>query len=242
MSLAAERLTLGFPGRILCRELSFEVRAGECWAFLGNNGSGKTTLMHALAGVHRLIAGEVRLDGTPLSMLGATARARRIGLLSQEESVEFWGSVLDYTCLGRYPHRRSPFGWEAQDERLAREQLERMDLSAVAGQTLSRLSGGERQRARLALILTQDPAFYLLDEPLQHLDLRHQFQALECFAGLARAGGKAVVMVLHDPRLARQVCDHALLLFESGDALAGPAPRVLSADNLERLYGVPVPL
>jgi iron complex transport system ATP-binding protein len=91
---------------------------------LGNNGSGKTTLMHALAGIRRPIAGEVRLDGTPLSMLGATARARRIGLLLQEESVEFWGSVLDYACLGRYPHRRSLFGWEAEDERLAREQLE----------------------------------------------------------------------------------------------------------------------
>jgi iron complex transport system ATP-binding protein len=175
-------------------------------------------------------------------MLGATARARRIGLLLQEESVEFWGSVLDYACLGRYPHRRSLFGWEAQDERLAREQLNRMDLAGLAGRALSTLSGGERQRARLALILTQAPAFYLLDEPLQHLDLRHQLQVLECFAGMARTGGKAAVMVLHDPRLARQVCDHALLLFESEGVLAGPAARVLTAENLERLYGVPVPL
>jgi len=242
MSLAADQLTLGFPGSVLRRGLSFEVRAGQCWALLGNNGSGKTTLMHALAGVQRQIAGEVRLDGTPLSMLGATARARRIGLLLQEESVEFWGSVLDYACLGRYPHRRSLFGWEAEDERLAREQLERMDLTPVAGRALSKLSGGERQRARLALILTQDPVFYLLDEPLQHLDLRHQLQVLECFAGLARTGSKAAVMVLHDPRLARQVCDHALLLFDSGGVLAGPAPGVLTADNLKRLYGIPVPL
>jgi iron complex transport system ATP-binding protein len=112
MSLAAEQLTLGFPGSVLCRRLSFELKAGQCWALLGNNGSGKTTLMHALAGIRRPIAGEVRLDGTPLSMLGATARARRIGLLLQEESVEFWGSVLDYACLGRYPHRRSLFGWK----------------------------------------------------------------------------------------------------------------------------------
>jgi iron complex transport system ATP-binding protein len=198
--------------------------------------------MHALAGIRRPIAGEVRLDGTPLSMLGATARARRIGLLLQEESVEFWGSVLDYACLGRYPHRRSLFGWEAEDERLAREQLERMDLTPVACRGLTKLSGGERQRARLALILTQDPVFYLLDEPLQHLDLRHQLQVLECFAGLARTSGKAAVMVLHDPRLARQVCDHALLLFDSGSVLAGPASGVLTADNLKRLYGVPVPL
>ena len=157
--------------------------------------------------------------------------------------MEFWGSVLDYVCLGRYPHRRSLFGWEAEDERLAREQLERMDLTPVAGRALSKLSGGERQRARLALVLTQDPVFYLLDEPLQHLDLRHQLQVLECFAGLARTGSKAAVMVLHDPRLARaglRPCTAALRI--GGRPLAGPAPGVLTADNLERLYGVPVPL
>lgn len=242
MTLAAAALTLAFPGRTLIRGLSFEVRPGECWAVLGNNGSGKTTLMHALAGVRRPYSGQVSLDGTALSTLGAGERARRIGLLLQDEPVEFWGSVLDYVCLGRYPHRRSLFGWDAEDERQARAQLERMDLAQLADRALTTLSGGERQRARLALVLTQDPAFYLLDEPLQHLDLRHQVLTLQCLAGLARAADRAVVMVLHDPRLARNACDHALLLFDTDAPLAGPAAAVLTPGNLERLYGVPVPL
>ncbi len=242
MRLTAEALTLGFPGRVLCRGLSFAVSPGQCWAVLGNNGSGKTTLMHALAGVRRPLAGSVRLDDTQLSDLGAAKRARLIGLLLQEETTEFWGSVLDYVALGRYPHRRSLLGYDPEAERLARGQLERMDLARLAGQPLSTLSGGERQRARLALVLTQDPTVFLLDEPLQHLDLRHQMQALDWFASLARASGRAVLMVLHDPTLARRYCDHAVLLYEAETALAGSAERVLTPDNLERLYGVPLPL
>ncbi len=242
MRLTADALTLGFPGRVLCRELSFVVSPGQCWAVLGNNGSGKTTLMHALADVRRPLAGSVSVDDSLLVNLGAAARARRIGLLLQEEPTEFWGSVLDYVSLGRYPHRRSLLGYDPQTEHLAQRQLERMDLAPLAGQALSTLSGGERQRARLALVLTQDPAIYLLDEPLQHLDLRHQMQALDCFTGLARASDRAVMMVLHDAGLAHRRCDHAVLLYDAEAPLAGPAERVLTPDNLERLYGVPVPL
>ncbi|HTS55733.1 MAG TPA: ABC transporter ATP-binding protein [Burkholderiales bacterium] len=242
MRLTADALTLGFPGRVLCQDLSLALFPGQCWAVLGNNGSGKTTLMHALAGVRRPLAGSVRVDDAPLAHMGAAARARRIGLLLQEEPIEFWGSVLDYVSLGRYPHRRSLLGYDPEAERLAHDQLVRVDLETLAGQTLSHLSGGERQRARLALVLTQDPAIYLLDEPLQHLDLRHQMQALDCFTGLARAQGRAVMMVLHDPGLARRRCDHAVLLYDAGPPLAGPTERVLTPENLERLYGVPVPL
>jgi iron complex transport system ATP-binding protein len=242
MTLTAESLVVGFPGRRLAPPLSFKIEAGQCWAVLGNNGSGKTTLMHVLAALRRPLGGEVGLDGAPISTIRPAARARRVGLLLQEEALEFWGTVLDYVCLGRYPHRRSLFGWEPDDERLAREQLERMDIGALAQLSLSTLSGGERQRARLALLLTQDPAFYLLDEPLQHLDLRHQLLAAQCFVDLARQRSRGVAMGLHDPRLARSFCDHALLLYGPDDALAGPAATVLTASNLERLYGVPVPL
>jgi iron complex transport system ATP-binding protein len=240
--LTVEALTLGFPGRVLCSGLSFRVLPGQSWAVLGNNGSGKTTLLHVMAGVRRPLAGSVRLGDAPLANFGAAARARLIGLLLQEETTEFWGSLLDYVSLGRYPHRRSLLGYDPQAERLARGELERMDLSSLAGQTLSTLSGGERQRARLALVLTQAPAIYLLDEPLQHLDLRHRMQALHWFAGLARTSGCAVVMVLHDPVLARRHCDHAVLLYEAETPLTGPAEQVLTPDNLERLYGVQVPL
>ena len=171
----------------------------------------------------------------------ALGRARS-GLLLQEEPLEFWGSVLEYVRLGRFPHARTRFAAVPEDERIAREQLDVVELARLAQRPLASLSGGERQRARIALTLTQQPRYYLLDEPLQHLDLRHQGRMLAHFAQLTRADERAVVMALHDPVLARRYCDHALLVFEQGAALAGPAAAVLTPPNLERLYGVPVTL
>lgn len=238
--LAAVDLALGFPGRVLCRGMQLELRPGECWAVLGNNGSGKTTLLHALAGLRPPLAGRVLLDGIELPRVGHANRARKVGLLLQEEAAAFWGTLLDYVLLGRYPHRRWMLGADAEDEALARAAIERVDLAGRETRMLSTLSGGERQRARIALILAQDPDIYLLDEPLQHLDLRHQLESLALLRDLAQQRGKAVVMVLHEPARARRFCDRALLLFEDGGSRAGPAGELLARELLERLYGCPV--
>ena len=108
--------------------------------------------------------------------------------------MEFWGSVLEYACLG--PLSAPGCGSDRARRRRARRAraaATSWSLAALADRPLSSLSGGERQRARLALALTQDPVYYLLDEPLQHLDLRHQLQVLALFvAARAQANGAAL--------------------------------------------------
>jgi iron complex transport system ATP-binding protein len=240
MMLVAEGVTLSYPGRTLCHGLDLAVRPGECWAVLGNNGSGKSTLLHTLGGVRSAQTGRVLLDGLPLCDYSAAGRAKRVGLLLQEEAPTFWGSVLEYVMLGRYPHRHWLAGHSLEDEQRARASLACLDLSALEARVWTTLSGGERQRARLALTLTQDPAVLLLDEPLQHLDLRHRRQAMGLLQGLAREGGKAVVCVLHEVMLARRFCDHALLLFDDGKARAGAARELLMRPVLEELFGCPL--
>ena len=238
--LAAENLTLGFPERVLRRNIGLALNPGECWAVLGNNGSGKTTLLHALAGLRSTLAGRVLLDGVELPRVPHAARARKIGLLLQEESAAFWGTLLEYVLLGRYPHRRWMLGADAAEETLARAALEQVDLAGREARMLGTLSGGERQRARLALVLTQAPDVYLLDETLHQIYLRHQLEALALLRDLAQRQGKTVLMALHDPARARRFCDRVLLLFDDGRSQAGPAGQLLTREILERLYGCPV--
>src|SRR5581483_1897102 len=197
----------------------------------------KSTLLRTLAGLQRPLDGRVELDGVCVATMPARPRARRIAALLQEEAQVFWGNVLEYVLLGRYPHRHGVLGWSAQDVRLARAAIECMDLEAQLNQPLSTLSGGERQRARLALALTQEADVLLLDEPLQHLDLRHQLETLAWMRDLAIRDGRALCMVLHDPVQARRFCDHALLLFGDGRSAAGPSAGLLQRATLERLYG-----
>jgi iron complex transport system ATP-binding protein len=229
--LTAENLTLSVPGKVLCRGLSLAVRSGECWAILGCNGSGKTTLLHALSGLKLPAEGKVALAGKPLCDYPRRELAREIGVLLQDESQGFWGTVLEYVLLGRHPH-----GDEDRDAALAA--LERGGVAEFAERHLATLSGGERQRVRIAQLLAQAPRLYCLDEPMQHLDLRHQAEMMALFRDLAQGGG-AVVMVLHEPWWALRYCTHALLLFDDGQTLDGAAADVLTGANLEKLYGCP---
>jgi len=235
--LECDNLTLGVPGRVLCRGLGLRVAAGERWGVLGGNGSGKTTLLHTLSGLAQPAQGRVRLQGRALDEWRSEERARVLGIVLQQEEAGFWGTAFEYAVLGRFPRAASWLGWQLDDRVAAQAALSEVDMLEYADRAFSTLSGGERQRVRVAQVLAQAPALYLLDEPLQHLDLRHQALLLALFRRRAQEHGEAVVMVLHDTLWAAQWCSHVLLLYGDGAADAGPAHEMLVRDRLERAYG-----
>ncbi|HXZ97113.1 MAG TPA: ABC transporter ATP-binding protein [Burkholderiales bacterium] len=234
--LSCENLYLHYPGKLLCQNLSVEITPGKCWGVLGKNGSGKTTMLLALCGLHEPAGGNITLDGHLLQSYTRRQLGQSLGVLLQEEDSWFWGSVLEYVLLGRHPHVASLFGWTRKDEEIARQALQKMELTELAQRPMNSLSGGERQRARLAQLLTQDTAYLLLDEPLQHLDLRHQLQTMNLLRELAGKRRKAVLMVLHDMLWIARYCDQVLLLFDEGRAVSGTTAAVLTRENLETLY------
>jgi len=109
--LKCDHLTLAVPGRVLARDVGFEAKRGEIWAVLGANGSGKTTLVHTLAGLAPVQAGAVALDGAPVGGRTNREQASLVGILLQQEDAEFWGNVLEYVLLGRFPRTHTWFGW-----------------------------------------------------------------------------------------------------------------------------------
>lgn len=236
MTLRCAELTLTVPGRVLCRDLSAAFEPGEVWAVLGRNGTGKSTLVHTLAGIAPPAGGRVELDGVTLSALAPRERARRVGVLLQIEDGTFWGSVVEYVLLGRFPHTPRWTGYAKEDLKLAHAALDAVGMRALGSRRYSTLSGGERQRARIAQILAQAPQIFLLDEPLQHLDLAHQAQILALMAARARAHETAV-MVLHEPLWIGRACTHALIFGGDGTAEGGPAERLLTRERLEHAYG-----
>jgi iron complex transport system ATP-binding protein len=238
--LRTDGLRLAYPGQILVDGLSIEFQSGQVWAVLGRNGSGKSTLLHALAALRQPEAGNVMLRDAMVGTVPRRMLARHIGVLLQEESREFWGSVGDYVLLGRYPHARSPFGWSVEDERIVQDEIEAMHLGGLGNRAFTSLSGGERQRARVAALFAQRPAVYLLDEPLQHLDLPHQVAVLDRLSIEARDRGATVVMVLHDLLFAARYCNRFLLLFGDGRFSVGSADEALTAAHLGELYGFPL--
>jgi iron complex transport system ATP-binding protein len=237
--LRAEQLRLGYAGRPLLQGLTLEFGAGQLWGILGRNGSGKSTLLRTLAGLQAPMSGQVQFEGTPIAGIGRRSLAARLAVLLQEEDAAFWGSVDDYVLLGRHPHAQGLFAWAERDQAIAAEELARQDLTELRRRAFATLSGGERQRARAAALFAQRPRAYLVDEPLQHLDLPHQVGLLE---RLRREAGEGalVVMVVHDLLLASRYCSHVLLLGGDGGHHAGPAAQVLEAGRLGQAFGFPL--
>ncbi|MDT8880802.1 ABC transporter ATP-binding protein [Halomonas saccharevitans] len=234
-TLEARELVVDVPGRQDGRALTLGIAPGQVWGVLGPNGAGKTTLLHTLAGLRPPRAGEVCLEGRPLTGWRRRALARRLGLVFQERHDDFPATVRETALIGRHPFL-SPWQQEGpQDHALAAAALARLDLSHLAERELATLSGGERQRVSLATVLTQAPAIWLADEPTNHLDLHHQVAVMGLLAEQARRGG-AVMMCLHDLNLAARWCSHLLLLYPDGEACWGPAEAMLVPAALERLY------
>lgn len=238
--LHATGLTCRIGERTLWQGLEMAVHRGECWGILGGNGSGKTTLLHTLAGLRPPLAGQVLLDGKALATLSRRTIAQQLGLLLQDSHDPFPATVWESVLSGRHPHLGRWRQETEQDLALARKALASMDLSGLESRPLHSLSGGERRRLAIATLLTQDPALLLLDEPLNHLDLRHQQALLQRLRRLCAESARAVVMVLHDPNQALHYCDKVVLLQGNGAWEAGRCEDLLTAEKLSGLYGCPI--
>ena len=234
--LACRGLALTVPGRTLCRDVAFEIRAGECWVLVGPNGAGKTTLLNTLAGLRKPAAGSISIHDAPLAAMAPRARARAIGLLPQDTFDAFPATVYEIALAGRHPHVPRWQPESAADAAEARAALAAVGMGDASTRNVQSLSGGERRRVALAMLLAQDPDLLLLDEPTNHLDIAHEVRALELLAGLARTTGKAVLMALHDLALAARYATHAILL-GCEQVEAGPAATLLTAEKLSALYG-----
>ena len=235
--LEARGLVLEAGGRTLLQDLDLRLAPGQCWAMLGRNGAGKTTLLHALAGLRPPARGEVFWDGRPLDHWPRRTLARRLGLMPQDSGDPFPATVLETALLGRHPHIPLLGAPGPEDRRRAREALAAVDLAHLEDRATDSLSGGERRRLAAAAVLCQDPRVFLLDEPLNHLDIAHQVALLRRFRELARE--RCVCMSLHEPNLARRWCTHALLLLPGGAHRHGPVDEILDAAALEAVYGHP---
>ena len=236
--LETDGLEISVIRRVLVRNLRFAAQPGALIAILGPNGVGKTLMLHALAGLRAAHGGAVRVRGSDLRLISQRERALRIGLLLQDQDDPFPTTVLETALMGRHA-RLGLWQWEtAEDHALARHALHEMDLDGMEDRLCATLSGGERRRLGLATLLVQDPDVLLLDEPLNHLDPRHQFAVLAALRGLAD-DGKAVIASLHDPVLAARHFDLALLLHGDGRWQLGPVADLLNAATLSELYAVP---
>lgn len=238
--IKADAISLSHSGfaRPVLSDVSFRVEQGEIAMLLGPNGSGKTSLLRCVCGLWRASGGRIFVDGQSLDDLAAGERAKRIAIVPQKFFSPFGFSVENLVLMGRAPHI-GPFGSPgARDRALAHEAMRLVGVAALGQRDITRISGGELQLALLARALVQEAPILLLDEPTAHLDLAHQIVVMQTVQQAARERGLTVLMSVHDPNLALDFADRALML-KSGRIVGDGKPAdKINARAIADVYGV----
>jgi putative ABC transport system ATP-binding protein len=180
-------------------DFSLTVAPGEWVSIMGPSGSGKSTLVNLIGCLDRPTTGEIWLDGQNVANISAVelnrVRAEKIGFVFQQFHLIPYLTAVENVMLAQYFHSMT-------DEKEALEALERVGLKDRCHHVPSQLSGGEQQRVCIARALINDPKIILADEPTGNLDAQNEEIVLRLLREFHQQG-RTIVMVTHDPVVAR---------------------------------------
>ncbi len=239
MNIAAMDVGVELGGLTVLDGIDLNVAEGEMLVLVGPNGAGKSTLLGALSGEIGLRHGEVLYGQRPVAGIRHTELARLRSVLTQENGVSFPFLVSEVVAMGRSPWARTVEGRD--DISAVAAAMEAADITHLAGRRYTQLSGGEKARVSLARVLAQATPVVFLDEPTASLDLRHQEDVMRIGRRMADEG-RTVVVVLHDLSLASAYADRLALISGGRLEALGSPTEVLTAERVERVYGLPVVL
>jgi sulfonate transport system ATP-binding protein len=213
VALALDGIGKSFGAREVLRGIDLRIEPGEFVAIVGRSGCGKSTLLRLLAGLERLSAGRIALDGA--AQAKEQAQDGQVRVMFQDARLLPWKRVLDNVALG-LP------GADAKER--AREALSQVGLAERANEWPAVLSGGQRQRVALARALVHTPRLLLLDEPLGALDALTRIEMQRLIEGLWLRHGFTALLVTHDVGEAVAMADRVLLIEDGLLALDEPVP------------------
>ena len=230
--LEVRDLRASYGGAPALSGIALDVAPGELAVIVGPNGAGKTTLINALAGLHRIDAGSVRMDGRALVRL-ARHRFCEAGIALVPEGRRLFGrlSVKENLQLGSY---------HARARRLRSQSLERVcKLFPILGERLhllaATLSGGQQQMLAIGRALMAQPRLLLLDEPSLGLAPAIVLEMFRIIRDI-NASGVAVLLVEQNAAAALDLARRAYVLEEGRIAAAGAPGELAAQTHIQRAY------
>ena len=230
---------------LVIKDMSLDIAQGRSVCLLGPNGSGKTTLLRVIAGMLPAY-GEVLVDGRNIKELRRKEIASYISFLSQMTHVYYSFSVFETVMHGRYVHGGSFFSASAsKDREVVEETLESLDLQDLADRQITTLSGGQIQRVMLARCIAQGSPVMILDEPMNHLDLKIQAEFLEYLfrwrekpvrTDQGKQYDPTIIGVFHDINIAAYIAEEIALISDGRLLAFGEKKDILTEELLKKAY------
>jgi polar amino acid transport system ATP-binding protein len=213
--------------------ISLDIAAGEVIALIGKSGSGKSTLLRCINGLELFQHGSIDVAGAAVqtSPAGLRVLRQKIGMIFQQFNLFPHMSAGRNVMLAPMVVKKMP---AAQAEALARQMLDRVGLGARFDSYPGQMSGGQQQRVAIARALAMAPLALLCDEITSALDPELVNEVLAVMRDLA-GQGMTLVMVTHEMRFAREVCQRLVFMHQGRIHEMGPPAEIFAAPQTPEL-------
>ncbi len=211
---------IGYEGRAVVAGLDLVIAPGEVLGVLGANGSGKSTMIRGLLGLTPVLAGEVRLFGTPRSQFRDWSR---VGYVPQRQTVAggIPSTVTEVVSSGRLTGLRPWRRFGRADRAAVADAIAAVDLTGHERTSMTALSGGQQRRVLIARALATGPDLLVLDEPTAGVDRANQ-EALAVALGALVDQGTTIVLITHELGPVEPLITRAIVLRDGSVVHDGP--------------------
>ncbi len=237
--ISSNDLNLYYEDYHALRDVFFDAKPGELIGLIGPNGCGKSTLLRTINGLLKPSTGVMLVDGKDVHKLNLSEIAKTCSNVPTEFPPDFNLNVIEVVMMGRYPHRKGLWWETSDDEKIARDALQKFEIDHLADRNINRLSSGERQRTLIAKAYVQEPRVMLVDEPTSHLDMRFKLEVMEYIRDLMeKERDMTVVIASHDINLMVKYCDRIILVKKGRIVGIGTPEEIVTEINIADVYGV----
>jgi len=234
--LSLDRVGKNFGGFVAVDEVSFEVSQGEMRGLIGSNGAGKSTLLHLIYGRLDATAGTIVFDGTNVTQMAASERARRgMGLVFQITSVFPELTVEENLYLGALPKEAGKRNAGNLDE--VESVLEQIGLTDIRRRNAAHLSHGQQQWLEIGMVLLTQPKLLLLDEPTSGMTEAESRRTAALLRDLRDARAtQAMIVVEHNIEFMRLVSDRVTVMHRGAVLADGSIDDVQASREVQDAY------
>lgn len=231
IAVSTENLTVAYHSEPVIRALNIQVEKGSRTAIVGPNGAGKSTLIKAVMKLIKPVTGKSFIGGSE-----AKSALKQVAYVPQKGEVnwDFPATVFDVVLMGRYVHKGLFKRPDKTDKDIALSALATMKMTQYKDRQISELSGGQRQRVFLARAIAHDASIYIMDEPLQGIDIKTEKLIISTMKQL-QAEGKTFLVVHHNLNTVPEYFNNVIILNKE-IITSGPVEEVWTEDNINAAY------